>query len=288
VIKLSEMRIERIRQAKAELEREAAQTRAEQLRQNAAALEQRATQPSVRAGEPSRLQTRARKSREQAKKLGGDDDDGPSAGAADLPQGRVAARSDGTPKLDAQRNFTDPDSRIMFSGGNFLQAYNSQVVVDEHAQVIVAAAVTNQGPDAQHLPAMLELTRRHFGRAPARLSADNGYCSHANIAACTARGVDAYLSTGRSKHGASDEVHTARWASLQAMHAKLSTPSGKAVYARRKVIAEPPFGQIKHARGFRWFSLRGLDKVRAEWSLVCWTHNLLKLFRSGWHPALAA
>jgi len=280
-------RIERIRHAKAELEREAAQARAEQLRQNAAALEERASQSGLRAGEASRLQTRARKSREQAKKLNGDDDDGPGAAAADLPQGRIASNSDGTPKPGAQRNFTDPDSRIMFSGGSFLQAYNSQIVVDERAQVIVAAAVTNQAPDSEHLPAMLELVKRNLKRSPERLSADNGYCSQANIAACAAQGVEPYLSTGRSKHGPSDHEHSARWASLHAMQTKLSTPAGKAIYARRKVIAEPPLGQIKHARSFRRFSMRGLDKARAEWSLVCWTHNLLKLFRAGWRPAFA-
>ena len=127
------------------------------------------------------------------------------------------------------------------------------------------------------------------GKVPTSWSADTGYFSKENVAVCEQRGVDAYIAVGRTKHGQKPTPPTESAATPKgAMAAKLATPHGRALYARRKVIAEPPFGQIKSARGFRRFSLRGLAKVRPEWSFVCLTHNLLKLFRSGWTPALAA
>jgi hypothetical protein len=200
-------------------------------------------------------------------------------------------QSDGKPEPSAQRNFTDPDSRIMVKGGEFVQAYNAQAVVDATAQIIVAQAVTNQPPDAEHLPAMLSLSSENMGRGAEKLSADSGYFSATNVATCQARGVDAYIAVSRSKHGETNGSAAADPANAsikEQMRTKLATEEGHAIYARRKVIAEPPFGQIKSARGFRRFSMRGLGKVRCEWSLVCWTHNLLKLFRSGnWQAALA-
>jgi hypothetical protein len=131
---------------------------------------------------------------------------------------------------------------------------------------------------------MLNLSRYNIGAKPVHFSADAGYFSAANVTFCEARDVDAYVPAKRVKHGdvntpapmSSDGQLTAK----EKMTAKLATAQGRAVYARRKAIAEPPFGQIKAARGFRRFSLRGLEKVRCEWSLVCATHNLLKLFRS--------
>ena len=284
-----ETRIARIREIKAELEREAAEARAAELRENANGQSQRASDPAVDDVERQRAATRARKSREQAKKLDGRDDDNSDGGSnLSLPFHRVPHKPDGTPTPDAQRNFTDADSRIMVSGGAFVQAYNAQIAVDAESQVIVAEAVTNQPPDVEHLAPMLKrLCTNTDGRAPVNLSADSGYFSKNNVAACRARGIDAFIAVGRTKHNAQEPLPEHHDPAKAAMAQKLSTPEGRALYARRKVIAEPPFGQIKTERGFRRFSLRGLGKVRPEWTFVCLTHNLLKLFRSGWTPALA-
>lgn len=126
---------------------------------------------------------------------------------------------------------------------------------------------------------------------PAIATADNGYLSRENVAHCSARGVDAYIAAGRdpAKAPAASQDPTPAQQARAAMAAKLATAEGKAIYARRKCIVEPAFGQIKQARGFRRFSFRGLASVRAEWSFVCATHNLLKLFRRGaWRPAVAS
>ena len=199
----------------------------------------------------------------------------------------MLTKTDGTPKPKAQRNFTDPDSRIMIKDGAFVQAFNAQVVVDSHAQVIVAQAVTNQAADAQHLPAMLARASENVGRMPEMLSADTGYFSARNVACCAGNGVDAYISLGRqdaSKPRDGQLSDSDGGLASKVMAAKLGTAAGRKIYSRRKAIVEPAFGQIKAARGFRRFSQRGLEKVRQEWSLVCATHNLLKLFRSGWRP----
>lgn len=206
----------------------------------------------------------------------------------ELPTHQVGHRADGTPKPDAQRNFTDPDSRIMRSGKDFVQAYNAQVVVDEGEQVIVATGVTNQAPDAQHLPAMVAAVRENLGAFPVQLLGDAGYYSAANSAACEARGVDALLSVAREKHVLDDRA--APWPSTDPraqMLERLRSPVGAAAYRRRKCIVEPVFGQIKAARGLRTFLLRGLTAVRGEWNLICLTHNLLKLFRFTRRSALA-
>jgi transposase len=210
-----------------------------------------------------------------------DDDATPPSGPAELPSHKIPTEKDGTPKPKAQRNFTDGDSRIMKSGDGFIQGYNCQSAVDEAHQIIVAQAVTNQPPDVEHLVPMIDRIVYNCGEAPRNLSADSGYLSEANIVKAYERGVDPHIATGRRKHG--DGPPTVRGrprADLtlkQSMTRKLATERGSAVYARRKVIAEPPFGQIKQARGFRQFLLRGLAKVRGEWALISLTHNLLKL-----------
>jgi len=170
--------------------------------------------------------------------------------------------------------------------GAVMQAYNAQIAVDSHSQIIVADAVTNQSPDQEHLVPMLDRVIENCGQAPAAISADNGYCSAANIHESEKRGTDPHLSVGREgkESAPTTSAPTPASAARAAMAAKLKTAAGRALYSRRKVIVEPPFGQIKHARGFRRFSFRGLANVRAEWSFVCLTHNLLKLFRSGWTP----
>jgi transposase len=279
-----ESRLSRIREAKAALEKEAREARAEELLEQARSERKRAADESVEAAERKRAATRAEKAEEKARELGGkDSDDGPGGGGTtgDLPHHRVPAEIDGSPKPKAQRNFSDPDSRIMVKGGEFLQGYNAQAAVDAESQIIVAAAVTNQPPDQEHLAPMLGQVVANCGQAPAVASADNGYFSRENAEACAAQGVDAYIAVGRdaAKTPPPSESLSPTKQARATMAAKLKTAAGKAIYARRKCIVEPAFGQIKQARGFRRFSFRGLEKVRAEWAFVCATHNLLKLFR---------
>jgi hypothetical protein len=216
---------------------------------------------------------------------GDDDDDAPPSAGADaptLPEHQIPTGADGTPTPKAQRNFTDADSRIMKTGDGFVQGYNCQAMVDADHQIIVAQAVTNQPPDVEHLAPLLAQTIANCGKAPRRLSGDAGYFSQDNVAFAARLGVDAYLATGRRKHGETLPVVRGRppanLTPKQKMARKLATKQGAAVYARRKVIAEPPFGQIKEARGFRRFLLRGVAKVRGEWSMITMTHNLLKLY----------
>lgn len=295
-----EKRLEKIQEAKVALEKEAAKVRAEKLREQAKAQRDKAADESVDATERKRATTRADKSEQQARELDehddDDDDDDPPPGksdtSGDLPRHRVSTKPDGTPAPKAQRNFTDPDSRIMKNNTGYLQGYNVQIVVDEQSQVIVAQAVTNQAPDVEHFEPMLERTLDNCGDAPGKISADTGYFSKDNVDAAERRGIDPYIAVGRKIDDdavavTSDERPTSAQLAKQKMRDKLRTKIGKSIYARRKVIVEPPFGQIKEARGFRRFSLRGTPKVRSEWALVCLTHNLLKLFRAT-RPAKSA
>jgi transposase len=287
-----EARLEKIRWAKAELEAEAREARAAQLLENAAGQREVSQDPSVDTVERRHAGARANRSEQAAKdllsKTDEDDRDPPAGGAStgELPKHRVPATPDGKPKPKAQRNFTDPDSRIMISGGAFVQAYNAQTVVAESSQLIVAHAVTNQPPDCEHLRPMLERCESQAGELPGELLADTGYFSKANAEYCETRGVNALIAVGRknlppSRQGPAYEA----W---RAMHAKLMSPYGREAYARRKSVVEAPFGIIKEARRFRRFSLRGLSKVRDEWAIVCLGHNLLKLFRSLFNePSLA-
>ncbi len=289
-----EQRLAKIRDAKAALEREAAEARAEALRDQAAAQRAKAADPSVDPAERQRADQRADERERSAQALAPgheNDDEPPAAGGApsdDLPHHRVPTTPEGRPAPTAQRNFTDPDSRIMKNNTGYLQAYNAQTAVDEASQVIVACALTNQAPDPEHLPPMLDRIEKNCGAPPAILSGDSGYFSAQNVAACEQRGIDAYLAVGRERAAkdasAPQPVEPATPAQLakQRMRDKLGTDAGRAIYARRKTIAEPPFGQIKEARGFRRFSLRGLAKARSEWAFVCLTHNLLKLYRATW------
>jgi transposase len=286
-------RLRRIREAKAALEKEAAEARAAQLRELAAAQDKQAEVASDSA-ERKRAATRAAKSRQQADELSprtDDDDDAGGGGATTtLPSHRIPTTPQGEPTDKAQRNFSDPDSRIMVRNGVFLQAYNAQTIVSE-SQVIVAHAVTNQPPDQEHLVPMIERAGHNCGRLPAIVSADSGYWSERNVAYCDANGVDAYIATGRKDPDdprlgrlPMTRAQEARWQ----MHQKVTSAAGRPIYARRKVIVEPVFGQIKQAMGFRRFSLRGLAKAAAEWGIVCLCHNLLKLHRALGPPAAAS
>jgi transposase len=211
------------------------------------------------------------------------DEEPPADGTTPLPSHQVPTTKTGTPTPGAQRNFTDGESRIMKTGDGFVQGYNSQVVVDEAHQIIVAQAVTNQPPDVQHFIPMLEQTMTNCGASPAVTTADSGYFSETNVAWGMNQGLDPHIATGRRGHddpmprvrGRPPRDETLK----QWMTRKLATQRGAKLYSRRKVIVEPVFGQTKN-RGFRGFLLRGLNKVRGEWALITLTHNLLKLHRA--------
>ena len=187
------------------------------------------------------------------------------------------------PDPKAQYNFTDPESRIMKGPDGFVQAYNVQIAVDER-QLIVGQSVTQETNDKKQLTPMITTIAQQSGITPTQLLADAGYCSDANLTAIADSPIDAYISTRKQKHGERPgpcpRGPLPKTATIiDRMSRKLHRKVGAAVYARRKAIVEPVFGQIKHARGFRQFLLRGFEKVQAEWSLLCTTHNILKLYR---------
>ena len=207
------------------------------------------------------------------------------------PTGRPPQVPDPTqavPDPKAQRNFTDPDSRIMKDGATkgFVQAYNPQAAVDSHPQINVAAEVIKAANDKQqHVPQQTQVAE-NCGAAPAVASADSGYFSEAAVTDAALAAIDLFVAVDRQKHGdaAAPTPLPDDGTVSGAMRAKVRGPTGHALYALRKAIVEPVFGQIKDGRGFRRFSFRGLSKVQAEWLLICLTHNLLKLFRAGWIP----
>jgi transposase len=187
------------------------------------------------------------------------------------------------PDPKAQYNFTDPESRIMKGPDGFVQAYNVQVAVDE-LQLIVGQAVTQETNDKQQLMPMITTIEQQSGDRPTQLLADAGYCSDESLTAIADTRIDAYISTRKQKHGERPGPCPRgplpkNATTIDRMARKLQTKTGAAIYAARKGIVEPVIGQIKHARGFRQFLLRGFEKVQGEWSLVCTTHNILKLYR---------
>lgn len=199
------------------------------------------------------------------------DDDEDGAG------GDVPAPVAKAPPDKAQRNFTDPESRIMKTANGFEQAYNAQAAVDADSQVIVAQGLTNAGNDKQQVVPMAEQIERNTGRVPTELSADSGYCSEANLAQLQRRGIRGYIATGRQKHGAASATGKGAGDRVRRMSRRLKQGGHRSRYRLRKQTVEPVFGQIKGARGFRQFHLRGLAKVAGEWQLLCIAHNLLKL-----------
>lgn len=281
-----EKRLEKILKARAELEEEARQARATRLREQEDRARKKA-RSAVTEKERKRAERRADTRKKAAEELD------PESKASfvtpeDLPKHRPRTLRDGTPNSKAQRNFTDPDSRIMESGGAFLQGYNCQLAVDEKAQIILAQAVTNQPSDAGNLAPILEQVRANCGgQAPEVATADAGYWSPEAAADCLRKaGTETLISLRRQRHGEAPPVCATDPPADDAqarekMAWKLGTEEGRAAYARRKAIVEPVNGQIKEARGFRRFLLRSLDQVRNEWSLVCLGHNLLKLHRLG-------
>jgi transposase len=189
------------------------------------------------------------------------------------------------PEGKAQYNFTDPESRIMKGPDGFVQAYNTQIAVEAASQLIVGQTVTQAVNDKQQLAPMIETVVDQAGDAPQEVLADSGYCSEATLTTLATADIDLYLATGRLAHGETPPCPRGplpHGATLtDRMRRKLQTKRGKDVYRWRKAIVEPVFGQIKHARGFRQFLLRGLDKVQGEWALVCLGHNVRKLHGLG-------
>ena len=197
------------------------------------------------------------------------------------------------PKPSAQRNFTDPESRIMkTSDGSFHQCFNAQAIVDAKTQVIVAADVTDQAPDAEQLAPMVDQLDENLASVDAELtvgatlSADAGYFSEANVMVTVAHGLDPHIATGRFKHGEPPAPpprgRTPKDATpKQLMARKLSTKNGHHVYSRRKTIVEPVFGQMTTTQNARQLLLRGKQAARAQWRFNCAIHNLLKLHRNG-------
>jgi transposase len=255
-----ESRLRKIREAKAALEQEARE-----------AAKRKATEAE------SKIEERKRKAEETGKNPGGHDPKVPDPDAA-------------VPDEKAQKNFTDPESRIMKDGAtkSFEQCYNAQAAVDAAAQIIVAAEVVQTPTDKQQLVPMLEAVEENLGHKPEQASADSGYFSSAAVTSERLSGIDLHVPPDKVKHGEPKEADAEPVPEdasvIERMRHKLKTTVGRQIYGKRKAVVEPVFGQIKEARGFRRFSFRGLKAVQAEWSLVCLTHNLLKLFRAGGLP----
>ena len=260
------------------------ESRLKKIAEAKAALEQEARERAEAAKKVAedKLEERRKKEAARGKKFGGRPPQIPNPEQA-------------RPEAQAQRNFTDPESRIMPDGahkGAFMQAYNAQIAVDSAAQIIVAAELTQESNDKQQLAPMLERVEQNLGAKPEAVSADAGYCSEAQLTDKRIEGIELYVATGKQKHGLPEpgdvvppsELAVASDSAVERMKQKLRTEPGRAVYKMRKAIVEPVFGQIKAARGIRAFLLRGLVKVSAEWKLICAAHNLLKMFRSGYRP----
>jgi len=259
------------------------ESRLKKIREAKHALEQAAQEQAERKGEEAEQKLAEREEEEQrtGKK---------KRGRKPEPSDPEQTRPDET----AQRNFTDPESRIMPDGGNkgsFVQGYNAQIAVDSASQVIVAAEITQETNDKKQLIPMIAQMVANLEQKPEKVSADTGYFSEANVTDESVKDVDLYLATSRDKHSGVMETFCdpppPDASPKEAMRHKLRTADGRAVYKMRKAIVEPVFGQIKEQRGFRRFSLRGKLNVSHEWKLVCAVSNLLKLFKSGWQLQVA-
>jgi transposase len=209
------------------------------------------------------------------------DDDGPGPSSGTMKSGKPEHGPDGGPPDRAQRNFTDPDSRIQpVRSGGVIAGYNAQIAVDGAHQVIVAQRLQTSPTDARALVPLLIAARAVLHANPKEVSADAGYCDENNLAQLARRRIAGYLAPGRAHHGQPNAAGRRRWpkgSRKAAMAKKLKLAGRRSRYRLRKQIVEPVFGQIKHARGFRQFLMRGLDKVRGEWAMICTVHNLLKL-----------
>jgi transposase len=254
----AESRLQKIREAKRVLEQEAA----EQLAQ--------AQRDHPNAGHPGRPRK-----------------DAPVAPASETERqkrkSRLRRAKRNAQQPSRQYNFTDPDSRVMHDNGTktFIQAYNAQAAVDGHAQVIVAADVTQEVVDRSQLVPMCEHLRATLGELPPVITADTGYWDAASIENPELEGTELLIPPADTRAGTNPDSPNVS-PTVKRMREKLSTPEARERYAQRQAIVEPVFSQIKSVRGIHRFALRGLQKVKAEWQLICLTHNLLKLFRYGW------
>lgn len=284
-IRLREERLAKMARAKEALKKEVAAARAVRLREQAVELRKKSEDMTRTPTKRAEAATLAKKRDQQASLFDDDDQDPPPPSAdADLPRNVPPHRPDGTPKPKAQRNFTDPESRIMMRDGAFLQAYNAQIAVDDEHQIIVAAAVSNQGPDNEYFEPMLRRVVENCDAVPETATADNGYFSEAAVRYAEHIGVEPFISVGRHRNDGTQDAtpdlpqhHTD--AKLR-MRAVLESERGREIYALRKSTVEPVFGQVRAPRRFGQFSFRGLLKNRCEWLLVCLTHNVLKLWRA--------
>ena len=247
-------RLARIRELKADLEREAREAAEKQ----AAEAKQKNDQ-------------RERRAKERGQKIGGQ-------------LAQVVDPAQATPRPKAKRNFTDIESRMMkdHASNTFVQGYNAQLGVDAHSQIIVAATVVQAGNDQEQLLPVLLTVKENLGQLPASVSADAGYFSTAAVTAAELKTVAVHVPPNQREPQAWEyEVPLTENATVQErMWHKLKSPAGAKIYNQRKAIVEPVFAYLKHVRGFRQFLLRGLARVEAEWLLMCLTHNLLKMFRA--------
>jgi transposase len=238
------------------------ESRLKKIREAKAALEQEAREEAEREArrQEERTKERERKEAAQGHRFGGNPP-------------RIPDPTKAMPTPHKQKNFTDPQSCLMPDGptGGFIQAYNAQVAVDEAHQIIVGCTLSSSPNDTPAFLPLLAETETQAGRLPEKVSADTGFYSHPNMREAESRGSQCYVPPPRR----STDPRAGE------MREKLKTPEGADLYRRRKAVVEPVFGQIKQTRGFRQFSFRGLGAVQAEWQLICLTHNLLKLFRSG-------
>jgi transposase len=258
----------------AELDRR--EKRLEKIKQAKAAIEERARERYERekADCEAKLAERKRKEEESGRK----------------PRGHDPKPPDATPRDKDQYNFTDPESRIMkeSSSGGFAQAYNAQAAVDTETMLIVGQSVSNHTNDHRELVPTLDAITEEVGK-PESVVADAGYSSQDNVERCEERGIDPYLAPGRMPHHRPleerlDELRGIEPPNLppdataqEKMRHKLRTLKGRARYRLRKMTVEPVFGIVKEVLGFRRFLLRGLEKVRGEWTLVCIGFNLKRL-----------
>jgi transposase len=235
-------RLAKIRAAKAELEAEAKAAAEEEERRRAAAEERR------------RAEGRKR-------------------------NGKRPAPPKREPDGKAQRNFTDPESRILKTKDGYIQGYNAQAAVDAKAQIIVAHGLTPSMSDQDQLVGLIDGIEANLGARPKEASADSGYLSEANLEALAERSISAYVAVGRAKRAAEARANITG-PLTRAMRDKLKRAGWRSRYRLRKQVVEPVFGQIKQARGFRQFLLRGIEKVTAEWAIICTAHNLTKLLKA--------
>jgi transposase len=256
-----ESRLRRIRELKADLEREAQEAAEQQAAAAKHKNEEHLRKAKARGWKPGRL-----------------------AAVADPEQA--------LPKPKARRNFTDIESRMMkdHATNTFVQGYNAQLGVDAQAQIIVAATVVQAGNDQEQLLPVLLRVKQNLGQLPASVSADAGYFSSAAVTAEEIKTVAVYVPpNAREPQAWECEAPLSETATVQQrMWQKLKSKAGAAIYNQRKAIVEPVFAYLKHVRGFRQFRLRGQTRVEAEWLLMCLTHNLLKMFRARQLQTLSA